>query len=122
MRFGRGNKFGNQPTNAQLPGIGRKSFHSKLEADRAMELAMQQEAGQIKDLQFQVPFSLVVPGFRKIKYVADFVYTLHPEGRVVVEDTKGVVTPVFTLKAMLLKVLHDVDVLVTKRDKAKKWH
>lgn len=75
---------------------------SKKEANRWLELNLLQRAGEIRDLQRQVPFELVPAMYegegknrrcveRSVKYVADFVYTTK-DGRRVVEDTKSPAT------------------------------
>lgn len=56
-----------------------------------------QKAGKVK-FQRQVPFDL--PG--GIKYVADFVEDW-PDGRRVVTDCKGFLTPVYRLKKKMMK-------------------
>lgn len=77
-------------------------FASLKEMRRYCELKTLLKAGQITDLEYQVPF-ILQEGFvfegkkiRPIKYVADFVY--QESGKLVVEDTKGVQTPIFKLK------------------------
>ena len=44
-----------------------------------------------------------------MKYIADFRYVDH-EGNVVVEDTKGVKTPVYILKRKLMLRVHGIRV------------
>jgi hypothetical protein len=50
-------KYGNVPTT-----VYGKTFHSKLEAERFLELRLLAKAGKIKNLQCQVKFSLDVEG------------------------------------------------------------
>lgn len=84
-------------------------FASRREADRYRALRLQQAHGQISGLELQPTFVLappvLVPGETRrrpaIRYVADFRYR-DETGRVVVEDAKGVQTPVFRLKMHLL--------------------
>ncbi|MDE2470831.1 MAG: DUF1064 domain-containing protein, partial [Bradyrhizobium sp.] len=70
-------------------------FASKREAKRAAELKLLERAGQISELQFQVPFEVIPkqPGERATKYIADAVY--RENGRTVVEDCKGYRTEVY---------------------------
>lgn len=82
---------------------------SKRERNRYEELLLLARAGAIKDLKIQVPFELVPKqrnadgkAIRKIEYVADFVYTDTETGRQIVEDTKGMKTREYVIKAKLM--------------------
>lgn len=93
-------------------------FDSKKEAKRYQELKLLEAAGKIEDLKTQVKFRLlpaqrepdtVGPKGGKIKgrvierevaYIADFVYT--ENGKMIVEDTKGMRTPEYVIKRKLL--------------------
>ena len=79
-------------------------FASKREATRYQRLLMLQAAGEIRDLELQPRFPLTINGFRVGTYVADFRYCTR-DGRVVVEDVKGVRTPVYRLKSKLLRAM-----------------
>ena len=67
-------------------------FDSALEAKRYKQLALLEKAKEIKNLRLQVPFLLQESfrknnkTYRKIEYIADFVY--EEKGKTVVEDTK----------------------------------
>lgn len=82
-------------------------FDSVLEAKRYKQLALLQQAGEIQNLQLQVPFLLQKSfkkngkTYRKIEYIADFVY--EEKGQVIVEDTKGIKTEVFKIKQKLFE-------------------
>lgn len=92
-------KYHNQPT--KVNGI---RFDSKKEAARYQELLLMQRAGTITNLQRQVYYMLKPTQrdengkvlFRKMGYKADFVYKQN--GRLVVEDVKGVRTPLYKWK------------------------
>jgi hypothetical protein len=106
-------KFGNKPTY-----VGSRRFPSKKEARRYRELKLLDgRPDGILDLQLQVPFDLVVNGQKICRYLADFVYTDVRPGlakpRRVVEDCKGVRTPVYKLKAKLMKAIHGIEILET---------
>lgn len=83
-------------------------FDSLAEAHRYGELCLLQQAGQISALSVH-PLFYLQPSFidntgkrqRAIKYEADFAYI--ENGKKVVEDVKGVETPVFKLKAKIFK-------------------
>jgi hypothetical protein len=88
-------KYGNVPT--VIDGI---RFDSKAEARRYGELKLLTASKQIADLKRQVTFALYGKNGKAIcRYRADFMYS---EGdKIVVEDVKGVATPVFGIKAKL---------------------
>lgn len=93
------------------------SFDSKGEADRYRYLWEMSVIGEISDLQRQKEYELI-PAFsvgrkryRPIKYIADFVYT--HKGREIVEDYKGMKTPVYLIKRKLFawryqKEIHEI--------------
>lgn len=83
---------------ATVDGI---KFASRREAKRYGELQLLVKAGEVRDLRLQVPFDLIVRDIKVCRYVADFVYT-DAMGRTVVEDVKGVKTPVYKLKRRLM--------------------
>jgi len=82
-------------------------FDSVLEARRYKQLALLERAGEIKNLKLQVPFLLQESfrkngkTYRKIEYIADFVY--EENGQTIVEDTKGMKTDVFKIKQKLFE-------------------
>ncbi len=94
----RRNKYGNQ--RAIVDGI---TFASKAEARRYGELKLLERAGEIQNLELQPKFALVGIGATKIcQYRADFAYQ-QINGPLVVEDVKGMKTPVYRLKAKLFR-------------------
>ena len=78
------------------------TFDSKKEANRYNELKLLEKTGAISNLKRQVPYVLIEKSKygRTIRYLADFVYT--EKGETVVEDCKGVRTPVYRLKKRLM--------------------
>ncbi|WP_286669386.1 DUF1064 domain-containing protein [Thomasclavelia cocleata] len=88
-------------------------FDSKKEARRYIQLKQMERAGLIKKLRLQVPFVLVDKSCygREIKYVADFVYI--ENGAEIVEDVKGVKTPVYKLKKRLMAERYGIKVKET---------
>lgn len=88
-------------------------FDSKREANRYIELKMLERAGVIKGLKRQVPYVLINKSRygRAIKYVADFVYL--ENGQLVVEDVKGVRTPVYKLKKRLIAEVYGIEIKET---------
>ena len=111
-------KYGNKKIQA-----GGQSFDSKREYRRWRDLTLLERAGEITNLQRQVPFLLIPeqrgpsvekyqkgprkgqfkPGpvlERKVSYVADFVY--EENGETIVEDAKGMRTKEFIIKRKLM--------------------
>ena len=91
--------------------VDGRLFDSKAEAARWQELQLLERAGEITELERQVEYELIPKqkGERAVKYIADFRYVDH-EGKVVVEDTKGVKTPVYILKRKLMLRVHGIRV------------
>jgi len=90
--------------------IDGHTFDSKKEGDRYLELKQFQADGIISGLRLQVPFELIPKqqGERACKYIADFVYM--ECGSLIVEDVKGVRTPVYKLKKKLMLERHGIKI------------
>ena len=88
-------------------------FDSKKEAKRYTQLKQMERSGLIKKLRLQVPFVLVDKSCYgcEIKYVADFVYI--ENGIEIVEDVKGVKTPVYKLKKRLMAERYGIKIKET---------
>lgn len=98
-------------------------FDSKAEARRYRELWLLQRAGEITDLEIQPEYPLCCggkpvlirsdgyPNGRKAKYIADFRYR-DKVGEVIVEDVKGMDTPLSRLKRALVEAEHEVRVKI----------
>ena len=99
-RTGRG-KFGNRITH--LHGI---NFHSKAEARRYLQLRKLEDNGTIEDLVLQPKYKLAVNGTHVCTYIADFTFRAKGVDAQIVEDVKGIETPVFRLKAKLFRILY----------------
>ena len=102
------------------------TFDSRKEFRRYEELQLLQQAGEIANLRRQVKFVLIPPqrepsqigtrgGVKKGKllerecaYIADFVYT--ENGKIVVEDTKGLRTKDYIIKRKLMLYVHNIRV------------
>ena len=82
-------------------------FDSIAESKRYKELALLEKAKIIENLQLQPRFLLQDAfkkngkTFRKIEYVADFMY--EEKGQVIVEDVKGMETRDFKIKRKLFE-------------------
>ena len=109
------NKYHNQKTKTS-DGI---VHDSQKEANRWVELNLLQRAGKITDLKRQVKYILIPAQYersdkldkygvpkrgklleRECSYIADFVY--RENGRVIVEDTKGLKTKEYIIKRKIL--------------------
>ena len=107
-------KYRNTPTS-----IGAEKYSSKREAARHQELLLMQKAGSIAGLMLEVAFVLapgvLIAGETRrrpaVRYVADFVYTDARTGMIVIEDAKGMQTPVYRLKKHLMKTVHGIDLV-----------
>lgn len=86
-------------------------WDSIAEYARWCELRILETAGAISDLQVKYPKYELVPAFKHgkkryqgVSYIPDFTYT--ENGRLVVEDVKGVKTAVYQIKKKLLLSQH----------------
>ena len=107
MNYFRRNKFSAKRTFSELCG---REFDSKAEARRGEELKLLEMAGEIMNLQYQVPFQLCLKPNIKLK--VDFVYKFN--GDIVHEDSKGILTREFRVKMAWLKEQQGIDVWITK--------
>lgn len=99
-------KYGAVPT--VVDGV---RFASKREARRFRQLQLLARAGHINALELQPVYHLhALGGVKVARYVADFRYLDERTGLRVVEDVKGVKTPVFRLKAKWLKAQYGIEV------------
>lgn len=88
-------------------------FPSKLQAQRYGELKLLERAGKIRNLRLEVPYTIAINGMKICVYKADFVYDELVPGvlwREVIEDAKGVKTPVYQLKKRLMKAVHNITI------------
>lgn len=102
-------KFGNRKVK-----IGDLTFDSTKEAKRWGELQFMVKAGEIRNLERQVRFPIIVNGVKVCTYIADFTY--EELGGVVVEDVKSEFTrkdPLFRLKSKLLRATTGIDIRIT---------
>lgn len=86
------------------------TFASKKEAKRYSELLILQRAKVISELELQPPFKVAVNGRHICTYKADFCYR-EKSGCYVVEDVKGVKTPVYSLKKKLVEAIYGIEIV-----------
>lgn len=77
---------------------------SRLEAGRCNDLHVLEATGAIMRLEQQPVFPVIINGKTVCKYVADFAW--FTGNCRVIEDCKGVSTPVFNLKKKLVEACH----------------
>lgn len=89
-------------------------FDSKHEAKRYQELRLLEQTGEITNLRLQVPFELIPKSKygMPIRYIADFTYN-DGNGQLIVEDAKGVKTPVYRIKRRLMAELKGIEIKET---------
>lgn len=108
--------------NAQKTPVDGIVFASKKEAKRYQELEQMRVAGEITELVLQPVFPIMVngkplkirsagfPNGRAVKYVGDFQYFDHRTKQKVVEDTKGLDTPVARLKRAIVEHTYGITI------------
>lgn len=116
----KGNKYKNEKV--EFDGI---KFDSKRERDRYMVLKDAERRGVISELKCQPKFTLIPAQYHEeakqlktkvkmvkkcdflaITYTGDFQYV--KDGKVVVEDVKGIVTPEYKLKEKMMAYFHHI--------------
>jgi len=100
-------KYGNKKV--VIDGI---KFDSKREAQRYGALQLMLKAGLISNLRMQVPYQFKINEEKIFKYIADFVY--EDNGKEVIEDVKGVATPVYKLKKQIIEAWFSVVIVEVK--------
>lgn len=102
----------------KTPCAGGHTHDSKAEAARCDDLRALEDMGHIAELEHQPEFRVEVGGKLMCKYRADFAWW---KGDVrVVEDVKGVCTPVFNLKKKLVEATHPGVVITLYPPKVRK--
>ncbi|WP_410951243.1 DUF1064 domain-containing protein [Pseudomonas sp. S1(2024)] len=109
----KGKKGRNGKFNAIVITTSEGRFDSKMEYQRYLNLKLMLRAGEITDLQRQVPYELTAGGIHICTYVADFVYK--KQDVTVVEDVKGFRTQEYRLKRRLMRDILGIEILETGR-------
>lgn len=86
--------------------IGMTRYDSQKEAKHCEGLKLLERAGQIRNLELQPKFPLVVNGIKVCTYIADASYFQNNSR--IIEDVKSkpTMTPIYRLKIKLLKALN----------------
>lgn len=85
-------------------------FSSWGEAKRYSELKLLEKANEIKNMELQPRFPCMVNGVLVCDYFADFRYFDNSKKEIVIEDFKGMRTPVFKLKKRLVEALYKIKI------------
>jgi len=111
--------YGKSKYRAKRTEVDGITFASKAEAKRYVHLKELEESGDIWELELQPVFTFNIdgeplryPSNRIVKYLADFRYQTK-DGEVI-EDVKGMDTPVSKLKRALVKHVHNKEVIIIK--------
>jgi len=104
--------------NARKTKYDGHTFDSMAERNRYVELRLLEREGLIKDLRVHPRYevfpahTIEVRRNRAIHYEPDFTYSC--EGKLVVEDIKGVETQVFKIKRKLFEAKFDTPITIIK--------
>lgn len=92
--------------------IRTNGYDSKKEAARASQLQILHAAGAISKLEEKVSFELLPKDElgRAVRYICDFRYFDPQTNATVVEDVKGIRTPVYKLKRRLMFAKHGIKI------------
>jgi len=97
--------------NAKKCVIDGIKFDSLKEGRRYQQLKLLEKAGEIENLELQPKYDLMVNGKKVGFYKADFRYV--ENGELVVEDVKGMKTPIYNLKKKMVKAIYNIDIKET---------
>ena len=90
-------------------------FDSQKEKSWYIKYKLMEQAGEIKDLKMQVPFTLIETfkledkTYRSTNYIADFTYKTK-DGKLHVIDVKGMRTDVYKLKKKLMAWKYGIEI------------
>lgn len=87
--------------------VDNLTFDSKRESARYCELKLLFRAGEIRNLEIQPEFPFNLDGEKIFTYRADFAYFDRKDQRIL-EDVKGVRTPVYKLKKKIIEKAYGV--------------
>ena len=85
------------------------TFDSQAEANRYAELKLLQRANKIECLALQPAYPFYINNKLMFTYYADFHYQ-NEHGNVIIEDVKGVRTPVYKLKRKIIEARYGIKI------------
>lgn len=91
---------------AHKPVVDGIRFDSELEARRYRDL---KGDPLVRDLRWQVPFAFEEGGKILFRWISDFIYR-RGDGPEIIEDVKGMKTPVYRLKKKLIEARHGITI------------
>jgi len=94
-------------------------FDSVFEMNRWAALRLREQAGIVRNLQRQVPYSLTVNGQKVARdYRLDFQYETFVDGawRVVYEETKQFDTDIQKFRRKIVQALHGINITIQTRE------
>ncbi len=86
-------------------------FDSIREGNRYLMLRTLECVGEIRNLELQPRYDFTLNGVKMGFYKADFRYI--ENGVLIIEDVKGMKTPVYNLKKKMMKAFHNIEILET---------
>ena len=105
--------MGSKYNNRKMTAPDGQKFDSVKEYHRWGCLRLLERAGAIKDLKRQVKYELIprIGDQRACTYIADFTYM--EDGKLVVEDVKGIKTDAYKIKKKLMLWVHGIRIKET---------
>jgi hypothetical protein len=111
--------------NAKGEHVDGHWFASGAEAKRYLQLVAMAEQEKISRLELQPSYQIMVKGKHIANYRADFRYAVLTDsgsiGSIVVEDVKGMVTDVYTMKKKLVEALYELEINEIPAGKVEHW-
>jgi hypothetical protein len=80
-------------------------YASKLEAGHAQNLDTLKKAGKVIKWERQIPIDLIANGIKICRYYCDF-KVWWTDGKITLEETKGIETDVYRIKRKLLEAFY----------------
>lgn len=102
--------MGRSKYNAKRVIVDGINFDSIAESRHYRDLTLRIAAGEIRDLELQPSYPIVINGKKICVYKADFRYFDIALGKVIVEDVKGMKTAVYRLKKKLVEAMYDIEI------------
>jgi len=109
MRLAKPHKYRAKP--CVIDGI---RFASQAEGARYQELKLLLRAGKIHSVIVQAIFPIKINDIEVGKYIADFTYFEAGSDRRIVEDVKGVITPLFRFKQKCVEAQYGIQINIVK--------